>query len=218
MEKLITFYSDTHIDIYEKHFLETYEEVMSDKYKLISKKINQVSPTGEYNSKGFDLAMMEKVDLIIENIDPNDNDIIIYSDCDVVFFKKIEFEMYDKDILFQTNYYEGAPCAGFFVARQSDKLLNFFKFFREEYRKMMNGQIDDQGALEIVLKREHVPINFGFLTPTQSYNTAFSTKGTLWKGQTIEIPVGISNFHANWTVGTKNKMNLLEIARNSQKK
>lgn len=217
MKKVLTFFSDSHKEIYENYFLETFNKVMSDEFTLISKKIDQVSPTGEYNSKGFDLAMMKKVDLIIDNIDPNDEDVIIYADCDIVFFKKLDLDFKDYDIFFQNNCSPGSYCAGFFIAKQSESLLQFYKFLKQEYIKIMNGSIDDQGALQYVMNKGQNFIKAGMLTPEQCYSIGFNTSPKVWNGQSSNFPTNLYTFHANWTIGVNNKLALLKLALESQK-
>ena len=63
--KIITFYSDSHKSLYDI-FIKSFNDNLSSKHTLLTKKINQISPSGEYNSKGFDLAMEEKIIWIID--------------------------------------------------------------------------------------------------------------------------------------------------------
>jgi hypothetical protein len=151
--KIITFYSDTHKELYDT-FISSFNKNLSKDYKLYTRKIDQVSPSGEYNSKGFDLAMVEKLSWIIENIDTTDINTMVFSDCDVQFFRDIDFDIKDYDILFQHDYIEKFNyswfngenklgkypnyCAGFFICKQTDKVKSFFQDVKNNLIQNLN--------------------------------------------------------------------------------
>ena len=58
MNKILTFYSDTHKILYEDYFLKSYTKHLSKDFKLLEKKIDQISVSGDFASFGFDLTMM----------------------------------------------------------------------------------------------------------------------------------------------------------------
>ena len=226
--KLVTFYSDSHIKLYEL-FLESFNKFLSKKYTLLPKKIDQVSPTGVYNSKGFDVAMVEKLNWIIENINISDNQPMIFSDCDVQFFGDLIFDMKDNDILFQHDYHEFFDlswypdgnngkgiypnyCAGFFICKQNVKILNFFIDVRKKLLENLNGTLHDQTVLNKMLN-DGYDIKHDKLNPNQYWTVGFSTQGVVWDGQPIKTPKDIIVHHANFTVGIQNKLNLLKLVK-----
>lgn len=207
--KLITFYSESHIDIYTEYFLKSYNKYLSD-YKLISKKIEQISPSGEYESVGFDRVMLEKVNLIIENIDLSDDEPFIYADCDIQFFGDIKYDLNENDIMFQNDYFPDNYCAGFFIAKQNQRVLDFFLRVREKFIKSMDGKVHDQTIIYHLFKDGYDGIKKNMLPTNKYWTVAFSTNGAPWKGQKINLPPDIVVHHANFTVGIKNKILLLE--------
>lgn len=208
--KIITFYSDSHYNIYNDYFLPSYKNYLSQN-KLITKKINQISPTGEYESEGFDNVMVEKINFIIENIDINEKTELVYADCDVQFFKNFSVEMGDNDILFQDDF--NAYCAGFFIAKQTQKVLDFFVDVKEKFIKEKNGKIHDQNIINMMFNEGYNKIKKDFLPNDNFWTVAFSTQGQQWYGQDIEVPKNIVMHHANFTVGIQNKINLLNLVK-----
>jgi hypothetical protein len=226
--KLITFYSESHKELYEI-FLASFNEHLSKKYTLISKKIEQLSPTGEYNSKGFDLTMLEKINWIIDNIDINDKSNLVFSDCDVQFFGDLDFDMSDFDILFQHDYHNnfnyawfpGEPnrlgeypnyCAGFFICKQSEKIKNFFLDVRDNLIKNLNGTLHDQTMINKMINDGYI-INHGKLNSNLYWTVGFSTNGHVWNGQSIKVPDNIIMHHANFTIGVNNKIELMNLVK-----
>lgn len=208
--KIITFYSDSHYEMYNDYFLSSYNKHLSE-HKLIAKKIEQVSPTGEYESTGFDYAMLEKINLIIENIDVNDGTPFVYSDCDIQFFGNIDVDMGDNDILFQNDF--NSYCAGFFIAKQSKKVLDFFIDVKERFIKSMNGKIHDQVVINLMFSEGYNKIKKDFLPNNKFWTVAFLTNGHHWNGQDVNVPKEIVMHHANFTIGIKNKLNLLKLVK-----
>ena len=126
--KLLTFYSDSHKELYEEFFLESFNRLLKDSFELKSKHIDQLSKTGEYDADGFSETMVEKLVQIIDNIDITDDEPLVFADCDIQFFEDfsddITTELGDYDIKFQDDIV--CVCAGFFVCKQNDAVLNFF--------------------------------------------------------------------------------------------
>jgi hypothetical protein len=207
--KIITFYSDSHLRIYNDYFLESYKKYLSH-HRLISKKIEQISPTGEYESIGFDKSMLEKINLIIDNIDLTDSEPLVYADCDIQFFGDLDFEMGNDDIIFQNDFFPNNHCAGFFIAKQNLKVLDFFKTVKDRFIKSMDGKIHDQIIINYLFLEGYDKIKKSMLPSDKYWTVAFSTKGEPWNGQEIKIPDELIVHHANFTVGIKNKLSLLE--------
>ena len=215
--KIITFYSDSHLEIYNNFFLSSYNKFLSEN-ELIAKKIEQISKTGEYKSEGFDYTMIEKINLIIENIDLNDNRILVYSDCDVQFFSNLEFDLMDNDISFQQDGSPNNLCAGFFIAKQNQSVLNFFNDVKETLIKNLNGKIHDQTIINNLFNSGYNKIKKTILPHDKYWTVAYSEIRGLWDGiQDFKIPNDLIVHHANFTIGIKNKLNLLKLVKEKNK-
>ena len=211
--KIITFYSDSHSDIYHDFFLRSCQKYLSN-HKLIVKKIEQISPTGEFGSEGFDYTTIEKIKFIIENINLNDEEPLIYADCDIQFFNDIEYELKDNDILFQHDYHINNYCTGFFIAKQNQNVLDFFLKVKERFLNTIDGIINDQNVVNYIFREGYDKIKKNLLPSNKYWNCAFSTGGALWTGQELVVPPTIIMHHANFTLGVKNKYLLLEKVKN----
>jgi hypothetical protein len=211
MNKVLTFYSDSHSVLYNDYFLKSYNKYLSKNYTLLTKKIDQLSPSGDWASTGFDKTMMEKVKWIIQNIDLNDNGYLVFADCDVQFFGDLEFDLSSHDILFQHDYYENNYCAGFFICKQNKKVLDFFNLVYDVFNSNMNGKIDDQAIVNNLLNNKSLNLDlaFGTLPHDKYWTIAFSTSGVVWDGQDVNCPDTIIVHHANFTIGTDNKIKLM---------
>jgi hypothetical protein len=221
--KFITFYSESHKNIFEI-FLESFEKHLKPNHELKIKKINQISPTGNFNSQGFDLTMMEKINWIIENIDTNSNENLVFSDCDVQFFDDFTIDLSDNDILFQHDFsnfdFSWFPdgkkgisnypnyCAGFFICKQTEKVKNFFIEVKKTFLNHMNGYLHDQIVINKLIS-ENYNINHGILNSNLFWTVAFSTNGNVWNGQEINVPSTVIMHHANFTIGVENKIKLM---------
>jgi hypothetical protein len=208
MKKLITFYSNSHKEIYDI-FYNSYCKYLINDYNLSTLNIDQMSPTGEYESEGFDLTMLKKVEWIIENINTNDSDILVFADCDIQFFQNIEEDLGEFDIKFQEDI--GSYCAGFFICKQNQKVLDFFKYVHETLKLNLDGKIHDQTIINHLLHNKiFTDINVGLLDKNKYWTVANSNGGQVWNGETINyVPKEIVMHHANFTVGIKNKLQLL---------
>ena len=203
MNKLLTFYSDSHKVLYDEYFLTSYKKYLSEDFILLEKKIDQLSPSGNFASFGFDKTMMEKIKWILENIDINDNNYLVFADCDVQFFNNLEFDLSSHDILFQHDFYESNYCAGLFVCKQNERVLNFFKLVYDIFTSNMNGKIDDQAVINMLLNKHKLDLKFGILPSNKYWTIAFSTNG-------------IIAHHANFTIGVSNKIKLMDQVKKIQ--
>jgi hypothetical protein len=212
MKKLITFYSESHIDMFNI-FKDSCKKYLKN-FELKPKNINQLSPTGEYESLGFDLTMLEKIKWIIENIDINDDNLMIFSDCDVQFFNDVDEDLGENDIMFQEDL--GTYCAGFFICKQNKQVLDFFNSVFNILKTNLDGKIHDQTIINHLFKNGLIDgIKVGLLNKNKYWTIANVNGGKLWNdGDGVSyVPNEIITHHANFTIGTKNKINLLNEVR-----
>jgi hypothetical protein len=210
--KLLTFYSESHEEMYEKYFLDSYNKYLSQSFELIPNKIEQICVSGEYGSDGFSHAMMEKINHIINNIDVKDNEPLVFADCDIQFFsdfsKEITQELGGYDIKFQTDV--TCLCAGFFVCKQSAKVLKFFTDVKSVLETVMDKKVDDQQVINHIIHK--YPINWGLLS-NKFFTVAMATGPRQWNGEDFQLTEDIYTHHANWTVGLENKYKLLDMTK-----
>ena len=215
--KLLTFYSDSHQKMYNDYFLISFNEHLKDSFELNPKKIEQISKSGDYGSDGFSHTMVEKINHIIDNIDVNDSEPLVFSDCDVQFFNdfsnEVIVELDDKDIKFQSDI--TCLCAGFFFAKQNSTTLNFFKDVKKLLLTVVDKKVDDQQVINHIIKQ--YPINWGTLS-NKYYTIAMSTGPRQWNGEDFNLSFNINAHHANWTLGIDNKYKLMDKVKKKVKK
>ena len=216
--KLLTFYSDSHKEVYEDFFLKSYNKHLKKSFTLKPRYIEQICKAGSYGSEGWEETMVKKFEHIIDNIDINDKELLVFADCDIQFFKDfsndITEELGDKDIKFQDDVI--AVCAGFFVCKQTKEVLDFFKMVKMYILKYIKPGICDQVVLNRIFeKRVPLKVKWGLLPRTKYFTVASSTCGPVrWTGEDFEPPSDILVHHGNWTVGLDNKLKLMNLVKN----
>ena len=162
--------------------------------------------------------MLRKVDYILDCLDAGE--IFIHADCDIQFFDSCFDKM--KNILEENDYdilgqHDGnlmgmdTMCAGFFMAKPSDKMISLFKEVRE---MVVSGKAgNDQLALNGLLKLNPLEVKYGLLD--ESYYSVWRCNGIReWKPENdVVIPDNLVMHHSNYTAGIPNKLKLMEIVR-----
>tara|TARA_Y100000310_G_C20564804_1_gene754926 strand:+ start:437 stop:1114 length:678 start_codon:yes stop_codon:yes gene_type:complete len=225
MTQLLTFYSDSHKEFYEKYFLESFNEFLKDDFSLNTLHVDQLSTNGAFGSSGFEETMLLKIKHIINNIDITSDDKLVYADCDIQFFQNIKDDLFnelgDYDIKFQDDVI--CLCAGFFICKQNKTVLNFFKqILLVLENNMVNGKLrgglSDQIVINNFYNRKLHNTKIGKL-PKRYFTVASSSAGPKqWTGQPFNVPPDIILHHANWTVGYDNKIKLLNYIKDKIKK
>jgi len=216
--KLLTFYTDSHKELYEKYFLSSYKQYLKDDFKLLGCHYKQITKDISYGTLGFNQTMVGKVEHIIKNIDISDNNLMVFADCDIQFFKNIKEDIIedigDYDIKFQDDIV--CVCAGLFVCKQNEKILSFFKDVLNTLLNTVKNGMDDQKIINYFLNVNKHPIKYSRLPKNKYFTVAASTGSKQWNGENFKIPNEIIIHHGNWTVGLENKFKLLEYVKNNR--
>jgi hypothetical protein len=211
--KLYTFYSESH-----KVFIPWFENSIKDVEPSICpifKEVEQRCKSGEFASSGWNDSMRQKFEYLIDIINNETNGYFIFSDIDVQFFRPITEQapeiLKNYDIVFQNDY--GSVCTGFFYCRVNERTKNLFT----EGLKRISSFRDDQDCVDFILKSNIIQGLKYQLLPEEyfTYGKYFPQHGRIWDGSDInfEIPDNIITHHANYTIGIKNKINLLQLVR-----
>jgi len=201
--KVYTFFTDSHkslLDIFLKNF------PYSDNIELNIKWFPQECKTGSYMTEGWTSTMRKKVEYIIQSLkETPENEWFVHSDCDIVLFDGwtdiLEKYKDDVDMMIQNDH--TTLCAGFFFCRSNSRTKELWKLVYENLDKFEHDQV----AMNFYLTKVQ-----GFkaaILPNSYFTYGYYKKG-VWNGEKFTIPdiENLKMFHANWTAGVKNKIEL----------
>lgn len=226
--KIISFYSESHKDLYEKYFYPS-----ASKWYDVVPELQEQKGDGTFNDKYFSYMMKRKIEIILANgFNKNlGKDWFVFSDCDVMFFRDFESDMQRRinefDIVAQSDC--GGICAGFMAIKKNkitEKFFNLVLEYMEKDPRMDAGQgfHDQQAINELVgiiwtgkiyspeVQRPKYSLvkyfdgyaNFDHLVPGKQWNDG------------MDIPLKFIPYmwHANFTIGIQNKLKMFEQIKN----
>jgi len=211
---ILTFYSDSHEELFNIMMGSISD---SDRSLLKVYKIDQGASDGIYRSEGWGDMMTKKLELIIETLDQsNAPDRLLYSDCDVRFYGEVFPQvsaLLDRsgfDILFQADS-PVAVCMGFFIVKNSEAVLRFFKVCHHILSK--GGFISDQEVANLLLGSSNLKAG---LLGAEFFSIWRSIGCRVWDPSIPlgPIPDGILVHHASWVKGSKDKIDLIKRVQN----
>jgi hypothetical protein len=201
--KVYTFFTDSHkslLDIFLKNF------PYSDNIELNIKWFPQECKDGNYMSDGWVSTMKRKVEYILQSLNETPEDEwFVHSDCDIILFEGWE-DILNKhknsvDMMIQNDYTN--LCAGFFFCKSNVQTKLLWGRVWKDLHKFEHDQAAMNHFIKIMPE-----LKIGILP--DSYFTYGLLGKERWNGEDFIIP-DISNlkmFHANWTAGVKNKIEL----------
>ncbi|HEY7516667.1 MAG TPA: putative nucleotide-diphospho-sugar transferase [Methylomirabilota bacterium] len=169
-----------------------------------------VRGSGAYMEADWTRAVVFKADRIIEAIQENWNDVFVYSDVDVVFFAPTKpavlTSLADQDIVCQLDDPWGNLCTGFFGIRANAATLRLWRNVRD----CITREGRDQVAFNRLVRAQG-DLRAGYL-PRSFFGPGTFAGRRLHGGQRFHVPPDAVMFHANWTKGVENKIELLSRA------
>jgi hypothetical protein len=224
--KLYTFYTDSHSILFENFFKPSLSII--DNIDLVYKKEPQKCTTASYMDSGWLETMRSKVQLHIEASKQFDDRFFIYSDCDIIFLdsdlvQTLLEELDDHDIAFQDDVepHGNRPtcCAGFFISKTNQATLSLWEnilHILDNLPKDTNQ--NDQTLLNLMLNKMGSNIKYKLLS--HRFFTLAQYRKELWDKKNnffdFDIPTDIVTYHANWTHGVPNKIDLLNMVKSKK--
>jgi hypothetical protein len=214
--KIYTLLTDSHKNFFDEFFLPSYRIINKDKkFSLCVGESKQICKNGEYGEVGFRETMADKVRMLINAVEENKGDFIIYADVDVQFFDGFQNDIFtynDKNVdVYAQNDTPKCPenvilCAGFMIINCNEKMLNIFK----ETLSIIHYFEHDQYAFNYLKNK----VNWKILPEDKYYTIAYNTGNDVWKGEKYtNVPKNILMHHGNWVKGIENKINLLRYIK-----
>jgi len=235
--KLCTIFSDSHEELFRKHFFPSLE--IEQGLDLIVRKIPQICRTGKLFDKGWVPTMTLKDEFIVEILRASpDGEICIFSDVDVRFYAPLKEDitrrMVGHDFLFLQDHNDDFNCknAGFFATRVSGKTRNFFEKLLEEMRKNPDDgsfEASEQSTLNNLIRSKGMSTLKTKMLPTDEYYThGLHSQGVKdknnahsywWEQKTeveknnVYVPSNLRVHHANWCNWADSKEELLSFVK-----
>lgn len=202
--KIYTFFTPSHEKLFNI-FLSNFP--YNEDVELVVKWFPQECTDGQYMSSGWMSTMRRKVLYIIQSLEETkENEWFVHSDCDILLFngwdKILNNETKDSDMLIQNDH--TSLCAGFFFCKSNSRTKELWKLVYENLDKFEH----DQAAMNYYLTR--VKDFKAAILPNSYFTYGYHKKG-VWNGEEFTVPniQNLKMFHANWTAGVKNKMELI---------
>lgn len=178
----------------------------------------QECPSGAFNEPGWTATTRRKVQLIIDAIERNWGEVIVYSDVDAQFIAEASAELRRAveifDIAFQRDDPYGNVCAGFFAVKCNDRSVALWK------NVLLNMSTAEKVSDQPIVNRllgNHFPVYWTYL-PESFFGAGLynGRPGYRWaEGDELVVPRNIVYHHANWCVGVSNKAAQLKLVRES---
>lgn len=211
---LVTFFSASHESYFNQCFKPSFDRFLSDDFSLVIRKESQVSSNdGVYYGENWNKVMQKKVIAVFEFLSSvPDDEIVIYSDVDIIFFGNIRGEIEKAldgatKLALQSDNTE--YCAGFFAVRNSRETRAFFESIIDDCYD------DDQRALNRQLKK----VSFAYQALPESFSSTWRFTGGFWSWKPFRLPKrnsGLLVYHANFAIGKFSKLSLLKSFARSQ--
>ena len=179
----------------------------------------------EYGKDGFRRVTEAKIQIILNAL--QDNQSLVYSDCDVVFKEnptelilagdELINKKYNVDIYFSSDHPHMNICTGFMYIKNTEKVHSLFKKYFELsslYGKQISSYMYDQEIINEILTNGLLKekIVWSIYPPTFVVNGDLYWNEPLDKGN-YEYRTGNETvIHCNFVIGEENKINRLKEA------
>jgi hypothetical protein len=144
--KLVTYYTDSHFDLYKNYFIPS----IKDNFEIFEKCGNQVCSEGSYFNPGFNETTKNKIEFLLESLEHlNEDEIVLFSDVDIVFLSPVKeyLDQYiEYDMVFQEGF--GGLNTGFFIMKNKKPVKDLLKLVIDNCHLYH----DDQVALNFLIK------------------------------------------------------------------
>lgn len=207
---LLTYYSPSHKSLFDNFFFPSYKKHLSTDFELIVLNGEQLC-AALFEEDNWNRQVKEKIIFLNEFIQKTENDYVVFSDVDIIFYKNIYNqlmgEIAEHDMAFQNDSLYGLSnnlCSGFYCCRVNASTKAFFKKMVDEYQDALS----DQQNLNLLLPKVG-GLRYKELS-SLFYNFSHAD-GRIWfSNERIAFPQRpIVMYHANYAVGTTSKEFLL---------
>ncbi|MBU0580589.1 MAG: glycosyltransferase family 77 protein [Candidatus Margulisbacteria bacterium] len=205
MDMLVHF-TPSHKDLFNKLFKPSFDKYLKQEFNLIITEGKQECTTAKYYEKGWFKSVKQKIRHVKAFMEAKETGTFVFSDVDIEFFAPIKDqlikELGDYNIAFQNDMSSGL-CSGFYICKINPRTIMFFSKLLDEYNDKKGDQWNINNRIT------HSDLRFKALSK-KFYNIRLSSNNTWSPGIDINWPDDIIlMFHANWTEGIENKIELV---------
>jgi hypothetical protein len=179
-------------------------------------------PSGDFMTSHFYDVVKFKIQTLLKNLEDNSCSMVAYFDSDIVIRGDAVSAMCksigEHDICFQSD--RGSFCSGMFIAKNNNKIVSFFTEVLHRLDHLREKYVHtsaDQTVINEMLKTEEIDLNFGFLDDSFTTYGNINTEVRLWEGEEFLLEDNVVAFHANFTIGTQSKLQLMDYVKSLSK-
>lgn len=208
---LYTYCTPSHRVLLDEWFLPS----IKDDYAIKVIQGEQKCSRATYGSDGWNETFLARANIILEAIEDNWGGFFVFSDVDIQFFKPtkpIILElMQEYDIVFQKTGPTRGVCPGFFACKCNEKTKKLWQAIKES---MIEKKTDDQDALNHIIFKQNNPFGLKWANFSSDFYHTGLIKPEVWHpGVQVHVPKDIVLHHACYTIGLKNKIELLKYVK-----
>jgi hypothetical protein len=202
----LTAHSDSHKEMYEKHFLPSFNDHLAKHCELSTRVLPYYA--GSFGEDAFNEMGRESVAYTAGVIRQNIGRHMVVSGCDFRFYKDFMAEIEDalkgRDLVGLNDIY-GPVCGDFLAFVASEKIVALYEWIVANDRQYGN----EQWTLNAGIKS--LGLSVAMLPET------FWTVGMQggWQGSAVSPPKDLRLHHANFTIGAANKLLLLDAVESA---
>lgn len=220
---IYTHFSDSHKEMYERYFIQSLRKLYTkDEVKVVAAYHPQTTQSGSFMTPGWLDSMDIKLRLISEALEQESQ--FIFADCDIQFFRSFVSDIVEQlksvDMVFQED--RESLCAGFFGCNSNERTKQLFTSIHTHFRSLVNDQValnnfKDTITYKLLDKEQYYTIGNFFENKNDTFvwnNLTYIIPSNIWDNTTNIIPPkNIVMHHANYVIGTENKLKLLEMIK-----
>lgn len=203
---LFTAYSDSHAQLFDKHFLPSFQQTGLDKkWELETFHLDRIG--GTFGTVTFNARMMEIMIAFREVLKRIPGQTVITCGCDIRFYQdftdEVLVEMKKHELVSIDDNY-GLACCDFFAFKVSPRIISLYDWVIQNDRMFTNNEFTfNHGIMELGIHLKMLPIEF--------YTVGLTNGGNVWlPGDPVNPPTDMKLHHANFTLGVEDKMALLD--------
>lgn len=176
-------------------------------------------PSGDFMTSEFYDIQRFKIETLLDRLKSDLYTHTIYLDSDIVimgdFVSAMISNVNDYDICFQRD--RDSYCAGMFICKNNQKTISFFEGILDQCKNLKDQYLltaADQTIINDTLRNGDCNLSVAFLDDRFTTYGNINIEKQFWDGDEFNLSPDVIAFHANFTIGLVNKINLMKYVKN----